>query len=139
MGYMNKVTLMGTVAKEVAVKKLERGSIASFRLGTVKTWKGKDGSPSEKKDWHNVFIADENIIQSTVKNLKMGDEVLVVGELANRKYTDKTGIEKMITEIKINPYDGGEIISLSRGGAATSTSDVRPAVSKQNDFDDCPF
>lgn len=131
MGYFNKVELRGTVAKDVVIKKLERGSLASFRLGTVKSWKGKDGKQGEKKDWHNIFVSDESLIQSTIKSLKMGDEVFVVGELANRKYQDNSGIERLITEIKVNTYDGGEIIRVA-GEASSSPS-------SKADLDECPF
>jgi single-strand DNA-binding protein len=96
---MNRVTLVGHLGKDPEVRRFENGSVvATFTLATTERYKDKNGEFQENTDWHNI-AAWRNSAERAEKFFKKGKLVFVEGRITSRKYTDKEGVERSITEI----------------------------------------
>jgi len=94
---MNFVILKGHLGQEPNVRTLENGrKVATFTMATTGRYKAKDGSWQDMPaQWHNIqawgYLADIPVDK--------GAQVEVKGEITYRKYTDKDGVERYITDI----------------------------------------
>lgn len=48
--------------------------------------------------WHNI-VAWRTLADLSETHIKKGSQIFIVGHLSYRKYSDKNGVERMITEI----------------------------------------
>ena len=103
MAGLNKVILIGRIGKDPETYSFEDGTKKiSFSLATTESYKDRNtGEWIDQTEWHNIvgyrFLAE--------KNFAKGDLVYVEGKIKTRKYNDKDGNERYITEIlseKIN-------------------------------------
>ncbi len=95
---INKVILVGRLGKDPEVRQLENNvSVANITLATSETYKGKDGSKTEKTEWHNVVLW-RGLAEVTSKYLKKGDLVYIEGKLRTRSW-ETDGVKKYTTEI----------------------------------------
>ena len=153
MAGLNRVTLIGHIGKDPDTFTFDDGTKKiSFSLATTESY--RDRSTNEWRDqteWHNIvgyrYLAEKNIAK--------GDLVYVEGKIKNRKYNDRDGNERYITEIlaeKINMHDHPRGTDGNRQGgtddiskpisSSTSTNDpVKPnsAESSEKPEDDLPF
>ena len=103
---VNKVEIQGFLGKDAEEKIFESGrTLISMSLATSESYKNKNDEWVNNTTWHNIAYwknkKDENI-----DFLKKGELISVSGKLNTRKYTDKSGTEKYITEVlayKIEP------------------------------------
>lgn len=99
MRSLNKVLLIGNLTKDPEVLDFESGvKMAKFTLATNRNWSGKDGEKKEQTDFHNI-IAWRKLAEVALSYLKKGSAVLVEGKLQNKKYKDKEGNQKSVTEV----------------------------------------
>lgn len=103
MAGLNKVILIGRIGKDPETYSFEDGTKKiSFTLATTESYRDRNtGSWVDQTEWHNIvgyrFLAE--------KNFAKGDLVYIEGKIKTRKYNDKDGNERYITEIlseKIN-------------------------------------
>jgi len=103
MAGLNKVILIGRIGKDPDTFTFDDGTKKiSFSLATTESY--RDRTTNEWRDqteWHNIvgyrYLAEKNIAK--------GDLIYVEGKIKNRKYNDRDGNERYITEIlseKIN-------------------------------------
>jgi len=103
MAGLNKVILIGRIGKDPDTFTFDDGTKKiSFSLATTESY--RDRTTNEWRDqteWHNIvgyrYLAEKNIAK--------GDLVYIEGKIKNRKYNDRDGNERYITEIlseKIN-------------------------------------
>jgi single-strand DNA-binding protein len=96
---INKVELNGFIGINPEVKKLESGkSYTRFSLATSENYKDKSGEWVKNTTWHNVVLWN-NKENAKAPELKKGSRVQIIGKLNNRKYTDKLGVVRYISEI----------------------------------------
>ncbi len=103
---INKVELQGFLGRDAEVKSFESGrTLVSMSVATSESYKNNKGEWVNNTTWHNVSYwkikKDEDL-----EFLKKGELVLLTGRLNTRKYTDKSGQDKYITEVvaqKIEP------------------------------------
>jgi len=105
---MNRVFLMGNVGKDPEIRTMQDGTlIANFSLATTESWKDKvTGEKKEATEWHNVSVFNPTEVAKIQQNLKKGDNVKIEGQIKTRKWTDKQGQQKTITEIVISKFHG---------------------------------
>lgn len=102
MAGLNKVMLIGRIGKDPDTFTFDNGNKKiSFTLATTESYRDKDNNWVDQTEWHNItgyrYLAE--------KNFAKGDLVYVEGKIKTRKYTDKDGADRYITEIvadKIN-------------------------------------
>ena len=112
MRSLNSVQLIGNLGQDPEVKYMQSGdAVASFSLATSESWKDKaSGEPVEKTEWHRC-VAWRKLAEIIGQYAKKGQKLYVEGKLQSRKYTDKDGVERQITEIQVN-----DVILLSAKG-----------------------
>lgn len=147
MAGLNKVILIGRIGKDPETFIFDDGTKKiSFSLATTESY--RDRTTNEWKDtteWHNIvgyrYLAEKNIAK--------GDLVYIEGKLKNRKYSDKDGNEKYVTEIlseKIHllakPH-GTESSLPASDRVSNAKSDMQPASGDSSSAptieDDLPF
>jgi len=95
----NRVELIGRPGADPVVKKIGNDQdFASMNLATNESYKDKNtGDMVQITDWHNI-VAWRHVARS-LSHVKKGKLIMVIGRLKTRKYTDKDGHEKWITEV----------------------------------------
>lgn len=161
MASVNRVILLGNVGQDPEMRYLPSGeAVAKFSIATSETWKDKSGGKQERTDWHRIefFGRTAEIVGEFVKK---GRQVYVEGSVRYDKWTDKEGVEKMLTKIKGDkltlmgsregggtdaPYDDhdkGGATPRSTGqpmGSGSAAGTGSPKKAKLDDFDDdIPF
>jgi len=145
MAGLNKVFLIGRIGKDPDTFQFEDGTKKiSFSLATTESY--RDKTTNEWKDiteWHNIvgyrYLAERNIAK--------GDLIFVEGKIKLRKYKDKEGNDRYVTEIvaeKINMLSRNQA-GENRGtetstSDSTQTNDTSPAPNESAEADDdLPF
>lgn len=149
---INSVTLLGYLGADPEVRTAQNGSrSASFRLATSETWTDKQtGDRKTKTEWHNIVIWNDKLVEIAERYLQKGSLVYIQGKLETRKWQDREGIERYVTEVVLK-WDG-KITLLPRGGKDSGDradsdrgdsrreENTRPPARSQNELDDeIPF
>lgn len=121
---MNRATLIGRIGRDPETRTTQSGSkVVSFSLATSERWKDKStGESKEKTEWHNIVVWNENICRIVEAYCKKGSQILVEGQIQYRKYTDKDGNERNITEIVLQGFNG--LVKLLDGKGSDSKQDT---------------
>lgn len=99
MSGVNKAILVGNLGRDPEVRTIEGGAkVANFSLATTETYRNKDGNRVDQTEWHRIVLW-RGLAEVAEKYLRKGNSVYVEGRIASRKYTDKDGIERTVTEI----------------------------------------
>ena len=159
MSSVNKVILIGNLGADPEVRYTQGGtSVCSLRIATTETWTDKDGQKQEKTEWHRVTVWGRDA-ENCGQYLAKGRLVYVEGRIETRKYQDKDGSDRYVTEIVAqtvrflgggggeerqeggrtqNSGGGGAYGPRDRGGAQRSAPPAGPPGPGFND-DDLPF
>lgn len=98
---VNKFIAIGNLGKDPEVKSFPNGGqVANVSLAVSEQWKGKDGQQQEHTEWLNLVFNDK-LAEIAGKYLRKGSKVYVEGKIRTRKYQDKEGKERFITEIRV--------------------------------------
>lgn len=143
---INKVILVGNLGRDPEVRSLDNGAkVAKFSVATNESYKDQAGEWQTVTEWHDVVVW-RALADRAETTLKKGSMVYVEGKLTHRKYQDKDGNDRYVTEVV-----GRVMRSLERrsdGPARTNfpTQENEPnignastATSSQDDADDLPF
>ena len=98
---VNRATLVGHVGRDPEIRTLPNGGkAATFSLATAEKWTDREGRASEATDWHRIVVygPTAEIVETM---LRKGDPVMVEGRIATRKYSDREGAERTVTEIVV--------------------------------------
>jgi len=111
---INEVTLIGHLGADPEVRRLENGTaVGRFSLATNESYKDKDGNWQTTTEWHNVVVwRDQAERAETV--LKKGALCFVSGKISYRKYTDKDGVERQVTDIVADRF---RLLEKKEGGS----------------------
>ncbi len=102
MSSINNITILGNLGQDPEVKHLENGAVvANFSVATTESWKDKQGEWQNKTTWHKV-VAWKYLAERIDRYFKKGMQVYVQGKIDNRKWIDKDGNDRYITEIIAN-------------------------------------
>jgi single-strand DNA-binding protein len=99
MPNLNRVTLIGHLGQDPELRFLPTGQpVANFSVATSEKWKGKDGNPGEKTEWHRIVV-----FGTTAENCKQylfkGSAVYLEGKLQTREWQNKERQKQRTTEI----------------------------------------
>ena len=97
---VNQVILLGRAGKDPEVREVGQGGskVAQFSLCTGGKYTNKDGREIDDTAWHNI-VAWRNLAELAQKHISKGSQVMVIGHLNYRKYTDNNGNERQVTDI----------------------------------------
>jgi single-strand DNA-binding protein len=110
----NEALLIGHLGRDPEVRTMQNGGkVANLSLATSERWKDKDsGEQRERTEWHRVVIYGQ-LAEIAGKYLEKGALVAVRGKIQTRKWIDRSGIERYVTEIVLQ---GGEAKLQMLGG-----------------------
>ncbi|MDR3449325.1 MAG: single-stranded DNA-binding protein [Alphaproteobacteria bacterium] len=131
-GSVNKVILVGNLGRDPEIRSFQNGGrVANFSIATSENWKDKTtGERKEKTQWHNIAVKNDRLIEIVERYVKKGSKLYIEGQLESRKYTDKDGVEKYMTEVVLGPFRGELTMLDSKGGGSgpsVSNDDGAPA------------
>jgi single-strand DNA-binding protein len=117
---VNKVILIGNLGKDPEIRYTPDGkAVANLTLATSESWKGKDGEPVEKTEWHRIVMF-QRTAEIAGEYLRKGSKVYIEGRLQTRKWQDKTtGQDRYTTEII-----GDNMQMLDSKGSSNSSGDA---------------
>lgn len=95
MGF-NSVTIVGNLGADPELKEVGDSVVCNFSVATSKKVKGE-----EVTQWHRM-TAWGKTAEIISKYARKGHQHLFVGEIEYRPYTDKNGVDKISTEIRVN-------------------------------------
>lgn len=132
---INKVIIVGMLGKDPEVRHMPSGgAVANVTLATSEQWKDKaSGEKKERTEWHSVVFY-QRLAEIVGEYLKKGSQIYVEGSLRTRKWQDKQGNDRYITEIIAS-----EMQMLGGRSGGESTSQERPARSAAPSNDDPGF
>lgn len=133
---LNKVMLIGRIQpNDPELRYTQNGQpVCSFKLVTDESYKDKDGNMVERSEWHNIVFwgkAGEIISQY----MKKGSQIYIEGKIQTRKYEDKDGQTRYITEINGSDFsflDSARSSDGNSGGDHASYNQTRPAAAASN-------
>lgn len=127
---MNNLTVAGQLGRDAEVRFLPNGDpVANFSIADSQ---GKD------KDaiWWNCQLFGKRA-ESLAQYLTKGQAVTITGSVSQRKYTDKNGVEKISTDVRVND------VALQGGRKEIATSQTKPNSQSKTvenmDDSDVPF
>jgi single-strand DNA-binding protein len=102
MRTVNKVTLIGNVTRDPAVKTTESGKkIALFTLATNRNYKTADGENKSDSEFHNCVVWG-NLAERVEKYLLKGKLIYAEGRLQTRVIEKEDGTKLYKTEIVVS-------------------------------------
>lgn len=100
MASVNKAIILGNLTRDPETRYMSNGdAVTNISIATSQTWKDKStGERKEKSEFHRVtfYRKQAEIIGEYARK---GHPLYVEGRIETRKYQDKNGIDKQITEI----------------------------------------
>ena len=150
MGSVNKVILVGNLGRDAELRYTPGGAaVATINMATTEVWNDKAGQKQEKTEWHRVAFFGK-LAEIAGEYLKKGSQVYVEGRLQTRKWQDKDGADKYMTEIVANQMQmlgsrqgmgggdrGGDRAEAGEGGGSRpAASGAKPAAKSGGKFDD---
>ncbi len=116
---INKIILVGNLGKDPDIRTLENGTkVGTFSVATNESYKDKNDQWQTLTEWHNVVVW-RGLAEKAERELKKGGMVYIEGKLTHRRYQDKDGVERSITEIVANTCNSLERREKSGGGIST--------------------
>jgi len=102
MASVNKVILLGNLGRDPETRYTTGGdAVTNLNIATSEQWKDKNGEKQERTEWHRVVLFGRQA-EVAGEYLKKGRSVYIEGRLQTRKYTDKDGVEKYATDIRVD-------------------------------------
>lgn len=103
MASVNKVILVGNLGRDPETRTFPSGDqICNVTLATTDKWKDKQsGEPKEATEWHRL-VFNGRLAEIAAQYLRKGSQIYVEGQIRTRKYTDKDGVEKYATDIRVD-------------------------------------
>lgn len=97
---VNKVILIGNLGRDPEVHTAASNGhlIAQLSLATTRRVKMQDGSYENETEWHRVVCFGKTA-EVARDYLAKGRQIYIEGQLRTRKYKDKQGIERWVTEV----------------------------------------
>ncbi|WP_273789946.1 single-stranded DNA-binding protein, partial [Bartonella sp. ML70XJBT] len=60
----------------------------------------------DKTEWHSIVVFNPHFAKIALQYLHKGSKVYIEGQLQTRKWQDKNGIDRFVTEVILPKYKG---------------------------------
>ena len=98
---VNKAILLGNLGKDPEVRYTQSGSaVANFSLATTERRKQGD-QWVDHTEWHNIVVFGKTA-ENCSQYLQRGSQVYIEGRIQTRKWEDKDGNTRYMTEVVAN-------------------------------------
>lgn len=97
---VNKVIIIGNCGKDPEIRTFDNGGmLVNTTIATSESWKDKStGQMVDRTEWHKV-VFNGKLAEIAGNYIKKGSKLYIEGKLKTRKWKDKEGIERYITEV----------------------------------------
>lgn len=137
MASLNQCNFIGNVGK-IESRHMNNGDqVVNLSIACNENYKDKNGEKQEKTEWINVNVYGK-LAEITAQYVTKGMKIYISGRMQTRKYTDKQGFDRYVTEIIANEM---KMLGSRSGGSESSQQSQAPAQNKTG-FDmenDLPF
>ncbi|MEH8029342.1 single-stranded DNA-binding protein [Gallibacterium anatis] len=101
MAGVNRAIILGNLGQNPEIRTMQNGDlIATISVATSESWTDKQtGERRELTEWHRIVLY-RRLAEIAEEYLKKGSKVYVEGRIKTRKWQDKNGQERYITEIQ---------------------------------------
>ncbi|QEE11925.1 single-stranded DNA-binding protein [Bartonella krasnovii] len=105
---LNKVILIGYLGANPESKTMPSGGeVVNFRMATSESYTDKATNKKiDKTEWHSIVVFNPHLAKVALQYLKKGSKVYIEGRLQTRKWQDKNGVERYVTEVILPQYKG---------------------------------
>ena len=139
MASLNMVQLIGFLGNGPEIRYSQSGMpIANMSLATDETYKGANGEPVKKTEWHRLVCFDKTASLAE-KYLKKGSQIYVQGSLQTRKWQDQNGQDRYTTEIKVLRMQFLDRKETGNGQQEDQPPQTRSEPTPPEDYDNVPF
>lgn len=143
MASVNKAIIVGTLGRDPEIRYMPNGDAAcNLSVATSESWKDKNGEKQERTEWHRISMFGK-LAEIAGQYLAKGSSVYLEGKLQTRKWTDKDGVDKYITEIiadRMQMLGGKEQRQGQQQEQRKESQPIRQQRPPADDFDDqIPF
>ena len=137
---LNKVQLIGRLGGAPESKFTPDGmQIVNFSLATDESFKGKDGSRTQKTEWHKI-VTFGKLAEICANYLVKGKLIYIEGRIQTRSWEDKEGTKRYTTEIVMSNMQMLEKKGDSNGGGSAANTGNNGEGSYDPNLDsDVPF
>ena len=102
MSSENLVILMGNLGADPDLRYTQNNTpVCNISLATNERYQTREGDTREVTEWHRLVIWGK-MAEIAKRYLIKGNRAFFKGKLQTRKWTDRDGVERYITEIKVN-------------------------------------
>jgi len=116
---VNRCTFLGNVGADPEVKTTAGGqSVANIRLACTEKWKNKEGQQQERTEWIPIVVWGPLAEKVVGPYVKKGRQLYVEGKFTTRKFTDKEGKDRWITEVVVDSMHGKLELCGGQGGSS---------------------
>lgn len=130
---INKVILIGNLGRDPEAHSTKDGGVVTtLSLATTRRVKQTDGTYGDEVEWHRVVCFGKTA-EIARDYLGKGRQVYIEGRLRTRKYTDKAGIERYLTEVICEKL---QMLGKKDDGATPAAA---PAAAPTHNEDEVPF
>jgi single-strand DNA-binding protein len=95
---MNSVILVGNLGDAPKVGESNGTTWARFSMATTERFKGKNGKPATRTDWHQVYAFGS--LAKTLEGLAKGAKVAVHGALRKNRFEPDDGEPRHVVEVQ---------------------------------------
>jgi len=137
---VNKVILVCTLGQDPELKTFGNGGqIANVSAATSESWTDKNtGERKEQTEWHRL-VFNGKLAEIVQQYLRKGSKIYVEGKLSTRKWTDQSGQDRYVTEIKCDQMQMLDSKPQDSGGQRQQQTRSQPQ-SRHDELDDAlPF
>jgi single-strand DNA-binding protein len=150
MASVNRVILIGNLGRDPEIRYTQGGEpIANFSLATNESWTDRSGQKQERTEWHRVEVFGKPA-QVVRDYLSKGRQVYIEGSIRYDEWTDKDGVKRNMTKIRVSGPgsrlvllggrgEGGPRAAAGGGGGEARTGEPAPTEDFQVSDDDVPF
>ena len=139
---LNRVSVLGRVGKDPEIRTLANGDAAlNLSLAAEEKWRDKQSGEDKKKtEWINCQFYGK-VAEVIAKYVRKGHWLYVEGKWSNRKWTDKNGVERYSTDVRVTDFILiGKTVRDDEGPAQQPREEHKPTQQEMDDFDDeIPF
>ncbi|WP_375678233.1 single-stranded DNA-binding protein [Bartonella sp. AP72JLCBS] len=105
---LNKVILIGHLGANPESKTMSTGiEVVNFRMATSESYTDKATNKRiDKTEWHSIVVFNPHLAKVALQYLNKGSKVYIEGRLQTRKWQDKNGVDRYVTEVILPQYKG---------------------------------
>ena len=118
---INRSMVLGNLGQTPELRKFDSFMVMNLRIATSETWSRRDGEQGEQTEWHQVSVYGD-LAQRLDGQLEKGQRVSAAGLLQSRKFTDRSGRERRVTETRADTVlsSGNQVRGRSGGSSRRS-------------------